>query len=230
MEYRYAYQGKENVAKAVSKDLAVSTKSAIMLANFVRGKTVQRARRDLQDVLKYSQAVPFTRFTDGAGHKPGMGPGKYPQKASQFLLTLVNSVAANAQDRGLGDDLTIVHCCVHQGARSPKGSRHRGRLNKSTHIEIAVMETPGTDERKPARKPSAGTKPKSAVKEESKVDLDKGVKAPAKKESKPQQEREEPEPAPRPASPKGTPAPTAAETKGQGDIAGSETEKGGRGR
>lgn len=141
MTYNYAYQGPEQgVAKAAITNVPVSTKTAVMVAQFLRGKSVKRAQRDLQEVLKYEQAVPFTRFSEGAGHKTKIGPGKFPQKAAKHFLDLVNSVESNAQDQGLAEDLTIIGCTAQQASRNYSHGRWRGRKTKSTHIEIVVSE------------------------------------------------------------------------------------------
>ncbi len=139
MGYKYAFQGdKEQVAAAVSTNVHCSTKQAVMIANFVRGKTVKRAIRDLTEVINKSMAVPFTRFTEGAGHKPGIGPGKYPQKATKAFLQVIRSAAANAEDKGFDSDLKIISCTANQGVKSMRYGRHRGRQRKSTHIEVIV--------------------------------------------------------------------------------------------
>lgn len=188
MGYKYAYQGDtQSTARAAQTNVAVSTKSAIMVANFVRGKSVERAQRDLGLVLAKKIAVPFTRFTDGAGHKPGIGPGKYPIKASEYMLSAINSAAANARDKGLGDELTIVSVTVHQAARQMRYGRLRGRQRKGTHIEVVVAEAEEKKTRKPATKakpkaadstPKADTEPKAADSEPS------AEQEPAKKAAK----------------------------------------------
>ncbi len=141
MAYKYAYQGpEEGVAKAVITNVPISTKTAAMIAQFVKGKTPTRAKRDLQEVLTKKQAVPFTRYSEGAGHKTKIGPGKFPQKATKAFITLLESVVANAQDLGLADELTIVSCTAQQGSRNYSHGRWRGRKTKSTHIEMVAAE------------------------------------------------------------------------------------------
>lgn len=199
MPYKYAYQGtQENIAKAAATDVPISTKQSIMLANFLRGKSVERAKRDLANIIKKSEAVPFTRFTEGAGHKPGVGPGKYPVKAAKAFLTLVNSVEANALDLGLGEDLIIKSIVTHQAARAMRYGRKRGRQRKATHIEIVVTEglpvkkqTKKAPAKKSTKKPAAKKAPakKTPAKTEKVADKKeaeekpKEAKAPAKEES-----------------------------------------------
>lgn len=141
MTYKYAYQGPEDgVAKAVITNVPISTKTAAMIAQFVRGKSATRAQRDLKEVLLQKQAVPFTRYSEGAGHKTKIGPGKFPQKATKTFLTLLNSVVKNAEDQGLAEDLVIIGCTAQQGSRGYSYGRWRGRKTKSTHVEMVVQE------------------------------------------------------------------------------------------
>ncbi len=141
MSYTFAYQGPtENVARAVSTNVQISTKAAIMVAQFVKHKSVSRALRDLQEVVDKQTAVPYTRFTNGAGHKTKIGPGKYPLKTAKAFIALIKSAQANAQDKGLGEELVIVSCLAQRAAKSMRYGRMRGRQSKSTHIEIIVGE------------------------------------------------------------------------------------------
>ena len=141
MGYKYAYQGsEEDVAKAVITNVPISHKTAAMIAQFLRGKTTVRAKRDLEEVLKQKQAIPFTRYTDGAGHKTKIGPGKFPVKATKAFLTLLNSVVKNAEDLGLAEELVVSSCTAQQASRGYSYGRWRGRKTKSTHIEMVVAE------------------------------------------------------------------------------------------
>ena len=68
------------MAKAISKDLGISTKVSIEISNFLRGKKTQEAKSILERVLKKKQAIPFKRFTDGVGHRKGanIAAGRFP--------------------------------------------------------------------------------------------------------------------------------------------------------
>ena len=141
MAYKYAFQGaEENVAKAVITNAPISTKSSAMIAQFIKGKSVKRARAELEAVLKKTTAVPFTRYSEGAGHKTKIGPGKFPAKATEHFIKLIDSAAANAKDKGFDEDIKIIASSAHQAARGYRYGRKRGRQRKSTHIEIVVQE------------------------------------------------------------------------------------------
>ena len=80
---------KETMAKVSGRALSISTKQAIVVCNFIRGKNVQKSKELLYDVVKKKIAVPFTRFNKGLGHKKGMGSGRYPIKTSQTIVELL---------------------------------------------------------------------------------------------------------------------------------------------
>lgn len=145
MANRYAFQGydSEKMVGVIGRDLAVSTKDAIEVCAFLKGKKLQRAKSIMQDVIDKKAAVPFKRFTNGAGHRRGdMAAGKYPLKAAEECLALLESLESNAQNKGMStSDFIIIHACANKASRPPRYGRHRGRLAKRSHIEfIAAPE------------------------------------------------------------------------------------------
>lgn len=133
---------KENMARAMGKHLDLSTKDAIEIANFLRGKSTEKAKAILNRVFEYTQAIPYKRFTNGLGHRPGKGiaAGRYPQKASKHFLDLIEQAEANAQSKGLSSDLMIIHLAAQKGPTTWHYGRQRRRQAKRTHLEIVVQE------------------------------------------------------------------------------------------
>jgi large subunit ribosomal protein L22 len=195
MKTKYAFQEmKENMARAITKDLGISTKTSIEMSNFLRGKKTDEAKAILERVLKKTQAIPFKRFTDGVGHRKGAGitSGRFPQKASEAFITLIKQCEANAQAKGLSTDLRIVHLVAQKGTNAFRNGRQRRRQYKRTHMEIVLEEVektkptgktkektetktakPATEkvaEPKPATKKEETKEPKAEVKKEAKVE------------------------------------------------------------
>jgi large subunit ribosomal protein L22 len=132
---------KENMAKAYGRSLGISTKVSIEIANHLRGRTTTKAKWILEKVLEKKEAIPFKRFTDGVGHRPGgIGAGRYPQKASEEFLKLIKQAEANAIAKGLSEDLVIVHLAAHKASSQFRQGRQRRRKFKKSHLEIAVQE------------------------------------------------------------------------------------------
>ena len=143
MKANYAYQKDvEKTAKAAMKNVRVSTKTAIEMCNHLRYKELAKARNELEQIANMKKALPFRRFTNGLGHRKGIGAtGRYPINAAQAFLTLLNSVEKNASNLTLGEDLKIVHLVAQKGNNDFRwGRRQRRQLRKNTHLEIVVKE------------------------------------------------------------------------------------------
>ena len=141
--YNYSTQNyeKDKMARAVGRDLPISTKQSIEICSTLRKMVLQKAKALLSRVITKDSAIKYRRFNDDLGHKPGIGPGAYPVKASSEILSLLESVEYNAQVKGLSSgNLVISHICAHKASRPMHGGRKRSRITKRTHIEIVVEE------------------------------------------------------------------------------------------
>lgn len=143
IKYAFGKFNKEIMARAIAKDAAVSTKQAIEIANYLRHRKLAQAKNLLNMVMEKKHAIPFKRFNDGVGHKPGkIAAGRYPVKASRVFLKLIESVEANAQIKGLNtSELELIHICAHKAHCPVHHGRHSGREFKRTHVEVVVKET-----------------------------------------------------------------------------------------
>ncbi len=139
----YAYQkDMEKTAKAAMRNVRVSTKTAIEMCNHLRYKELAKARAEVEEIAKMKKPLPFRRFTNGLGHRKGIGAsGRYPVNAAKAFLTLFDSVQANASNLTLGENLKIVHLAAQKGNNDFRwGRRQRRQLRKNTHLEIVVKE------------------------------------------------------------------------------------------
>ncbi len=181
MGYNYSFKTeKENSAKAVGASLDVSTKIAIEICNLLRKKEVESAKRILNDTIKMQRPIPLRRFTGDVGHKKGMGAGRFPQKACQIILSILESAESNAKFKGLGKDLIIVHINAQNAGNQIRYGR-RNRNRKNTHLEIILQEI---TKKKEKRSDKAKTEPKKDTKEDIKI---------GSKEGKPKIENKKPD-------------------------------------
>ena len=74
--------------KAIGRNLQISTKQSVEIANFIRNKPVKTVKRMLSDVIKQKIAVPYNRYRRDTGHKSGIAAGRYPITASKKILNL----------------------------------------------------------------------------------------------------------------------------------------------
>ena len=170
MKYRYAFKkDKENLVKVIGRDLPVSTKQSIEICSFIKNKTLAEAKSMLEKTKQKQLAVPFRRFSEGAGHKKGVkgvAGGKYPFKTASYFLNLFKALEANAQNKGLSSELKIIHACAQRAARPMRYGRKRRISMKRSHVEIVAEEMePVREEKKKGKKKE---KAKKEVKEEAK--------------------------------------------------------------
>ena len=214
MSYKYSIRIGENCAKAVGIALPISRKQSIMICKFIRNKNVPLAKKHLAEVILKKRAVPFTRFNDDMGHRPGMASGRYPIKACQNILALLESAEANAQFKGLNTaDLVVTHVSAQKGPDTWRYGRHIRRQAKRTHIEIVLEEKKTVKKEKKAKrakpketKPAETPKKEATpvIKEEKKLELSKSSKFTEQEvRRKAEVKQEKPKEAPKPeAKPK----------------------------
>ncbi|MFP4118864.1 MAG: 50S ribosomal protein L22 [Candidatus Woesearchaeota archaeon] len=131
----------DHTAKAYGKDLDISTKASISICNVIRGMDAKKAVEYLQAVVDKKKAVPFTRFTDGVGHRKGrMAAGRYPVKAARSIGRLVASAMSNAAAQGMDENLKITHICAQKASQPLHQGRQIRRSMKRTHVEIVLRE------------------------------------------------------------------------------------------
>ena len=140
MKYSTPYE--KGTARALGVSLPVSLKKSVEVCRFIRGKPLGKAIRLLELAKQKKVAVPFTRFNrGGTGHKPNIGPGRYPVAVCAELIKLLRQAEANAQGRGLNaQSMVIRNAIAKKGQTTPRYGRQRGRQAKRTHVEVVVAE------------------------------------------------------------------------------------------
>jgi large subunit ribosomal protein L22 len=145
----------EKTVKASGREVRVSHKSAREVCKTIRGMMLVQAKQYLRDVLDKKQAVPFARFKKKAGHRHGLEKtyaGRYPVKAAQQILKVIEGAEANAEYKGLDTDrLRIIHASAYPGMKikrfTPRAhGRASPKIQTLCHIEIALEEQPETGE------------------------------------------------------------------------------------
>jgi large subunit ribosomal protein L22 len=142
----------EKTAKASGRELKVSHKAAREVCRAVRGMTLSAAKEYLRDVMIKKKAIPYTRFKKKLGHRHGLVrsfAGRYPIKASEQILHVIEAAESNAENKGLDvDRLRIMHAAAYQGMKikrfTPRAhGRASPKYNTTTHVEIVLDEKPG---------------------------------------------------------------------------------------
>ena len=168
-------QNTAHTARVIGRDLFISTRHAIEITRCIRGKNLRKSKALLQRVLDKKEAVPFLRHDQDIPHRPGrIMAGRYPEKATKMILSLLNSVEANAQNNGLDTENLVIKSIIPNRASRPyRSGRIRGIRTRSTHIEVVVEEKETKKERQPQKKQQ--TQQKEVKQEQNKVSKE-GVK------------------------------------------------------
>ena len=144
VQYGYSIKDMNDTrAHACLRDAPISYKTATMIAQRLKGLSATKALIILKGVEEQRIAIPYTKFNDSMGHRPGgIGPGRYPEKAAKLFTTLINNAVANAEDKNLGKDVTIEFV-VAQRASLPWHQGNKGRRKfKRSHVELVVTNAP----------------------------------------------------------------------------------------
>jgi|TARA_B100001094_G_scaffold311751_1_gene347705 large subunit ribosomal protein L22 len=158
--YTQLLQG-TRLATARSVQVDMHVKHCFEVCRAIKNKTAGEAIAFLNQVLKIDSnradvrrkaaAVPF-RLGSGnkrkrrsgpsmVGHrKGGIGPGRYPVKASREIIKLIESAMENARYQYEdidAEEMLITHIAAHRG-RIRKGwiPRARGRATPSNHYQV----------------------------------------------------------------------------------------------
>jgi ribosomal protein L22 len=120
---------KDEVAVKVS-GVPISTKYSMAICKFIKYKPIEKAIKDLEEVVKMKKAVPMKGEIP---HRKGkIMAGRFPKRASEQFIVLLKSLLANANNHDV-EEPVISFAVANIGAR-PFG-RH-GIRRKRTHLEI----------------------------------------------------------------------------------------------
>ena len=102
-----------------------------------------------QQVILKKRPVPFHRFNKKAGHRHGLDKafaGRYPVKAAQKILEVLEGAESNAEFKGLDvERVRIIHISSYPGMKIKRMTpRAFGRSSPKTeitcHVEVVLEE------------------------------------------------------------------------------------------
>ena len=155
--YAYNINNNAKAAKASGTHIRVHYKHCREIANAIKGRTVPAAKKYLQNVLLYKEAIPFTKYTGGIGRhaaaKQTKTPGDkvaWPQKATKTFLDLLTNIGSNAEAKGLDiSKVILTHANCNQAPKMRRRTyRAHGRINAymSCPAHIALVAEEKNDE------------------------------------------------------------------------------------
>ncbi|WP_436911786.1 50S ribosomal protein L22 [Halosimplex marinum] len=133
----------ETTAKAMLRERQMSHKHSKAIAREIKGKTAAEAVEYLQAVIAEEQSVPFREHNSGVGHRndiDGWDAGRYPEKASEGFLDLLENAVGNADEQGFdGESMEIMHVAAHKvGEQQGRKPRAMGRASPWNTPQVDV--------------------------------------------------------------------------------------------
>ena len=128
-------QTKKDFAIVNISGAKISTKVSMAICDFIRGKKINKAIEDLEQVVLKKKAVPMKG--EIAHRKGKIMSGKYPVDASKEFIIFLKSLQSNALQNGI-EDTRIVEAIPNMGSR-PYGRFGRVK-RKRTHIKLVAKE------------------------------------------------------------------------------------------
>jgi len=143
----------DTTARAMLRDRPISLKHSKALAREVRDETVADAVAYLERVAAEEQSVPYRQHNSGVGHRSdvdGWDAGRYPVKAAEAFLDLIENASANAREQGFeADEMVLAHVAPHKvgerEGRKPQAFGRAGPWNTTLCDVELVLEEPGSE-------------------------------------------------------------------------------------
>jgi large subunit ribosomal protein L22 len=143
----------DETAKAMLRERQMSLKHSKALAREIKGMTAGDAVEYLEAVIDGDQAVPFRQHNSGVGHRSGIDgwdAGRFPEKASQAFLDIIENAVNNADHQGFdGEAMTIMHVAAHKvGESQGRKPRAMGRASpwNATEVDVELILEQGGEE------------------------------------------------------------------------------------
>ncbi|MFC4551974.1 MULTISPECIES: 50S ribosomal protein L22 [Halorussus] len=133
----------DTTAKGMLRERHMSHKHSKAIAREIKGMTAGDAQAYLQQVIDGERSVPFKSHNSGVGHRSdidGWDAGRYPEKASEAFLDLIENVVNNADEQGFdGEEMEIMHVAAHKvGEVQGRKPRAMGRATAWNTMEVDV--------------------------------------------------------------------------------------------
>jgi ribosomal protein L22 len=128
---------KKEFALSKSYNNHISKKQAMYICAYVKGKKIDLAIEELNEVIKMKRAIPFKGEIPHRKGK-GMMSGRYPVKACKMFVNFLKSLKGNSIVNGLDIDNTIVSSAMANWAARPL--RRGNRKAKRTHVFLEAKE------------------------------------------------------------------------------------------
>lgn len=121
---------KKERTSVLGEDLPLSPKVSAAICKFIRGKDLEKAIGEIEEVTQMKRAIPMKG--EYAHRKGKMMSGKYPVKAAKEFLILLKSLQSNANNHDVEKPF-ISEAVANKGTTVYASG---GRTKKRAHIRI----------------------------------------------------------------------------------------------
>jgi large subunit ribosomal protein L22 len=151
-QFRYAFQNYDRTkhVRASIREKDISHKHAREIAVAIKGRSIEKARELLENVIARKEAIPYRRYNNEVAHRSnirdGFFAGRFPKKAASEFLRILDNLESNAEYKGMDlDRLRIVSTAVHKGTKlkrfQPRAmGRSSPKFDTLVHVEIVAQE------------------------------------------------------------------------------------------
>lgn len=124
----------EAIAKGIG--LPISKKHCMYICNFIKGKNVDTAIKQLEEVLKFKRAIPYAGEIP---HRHGdMMSGRYPINASKVMITVLKGLRGNIISNGL--DVEKAKIYLGSATWGSRPAKKGGMRFKRVHLILKAKE------------------------------------------------------------------------------------------
>jgi large subunit ribosomal protein L22 len=128
---------KKDEAVATGRSLHASKKQCMYICDFIKGKGIDNAIEELEEVIKMKKAVPFKGEIPHRKGK-GMMSGRYPVKAAGLFINVLKGLKGNIIVNGMDLDKSVIYFGSANWAARPMRSNRRQA--KRTHVVLKAKE------------------------------------------------------------------------------------------
>lgn len=145
MGYSYKIENEADFAKARVEDVNASFKDLAEVCYNIRRRPAGAAVGILQEAKEGRRPLRYRSHSTGLGHRKQLRgqKGRWPMKAAGIVLKCLQSAISNAREKGLSEELIVVHATANMKRTymrySSKGRRNASRLQTS-RVEIVLKE------------------------------------------------------------------------------------------
>ena len=145
MELKYSIKEEDaaKTVKAMGRDMNISFKDSVVIADKIRGMNLGNAISYLEKVTELKDTVPYRKYSKGIGHRQGntFKSSKYPKKAAKHIIEVLKNAQANAEFKGLeAEKIRIIHVQAQKGiGRRRRKPRGRSGVWETLYVHFQVI-------------------------------------------------------------------------------------------